>query len=65
VDASEAHGTIDWTMTFPNGALGRMGVESTAQYVIRPDGHVGFRCGGADLTGASRYLHEWFMPASR
>jgi hypothetical protein len=22
VDASEAHGTIDWTMTFPNGVVG-------------------------------------------
>jgi hypothetical protein len=23
VDASEAHGTIDWTLTFPNGAVAR------------------------------------------
>jgi hypothetical protein len=23
VDASEAHGTIDWTLTFPNGAIAR------------------------------------------
>jgi hypothetical protein len=23
VDASEAHGTIDWTMTFPNGAIAK------------------------------------------
>jgi 2-polyprenyl-6-methoxyphenol hydroxylase-like FAD-dependent oxidoreductase len=46
-------------------ALSRLGVESSAQYVIRPDGHVAFRCGGADLTGASGYLHTWFIPASR
>jgi len=45
-------------------ALDRLGVESTAQYVIRPDGHVGFRCGGTDLTGAREYLHKWFKPAS-
>jgi len=46
-------------------ALQRLGVESTAQYVIRPDGHVGFRCGGADLTAASNYLHQWFVPTPR
>jgi 2-polyprenyl-6-methoxyphenol hydroxylase-like FAD-dependent oxidoreductase len=45
-------------------ALDRLGVESTAQYVIRPDGHVGFRCAGTDLTAAVEYLHRWFRPAS-
>lgn len=45
-------------------ALRQLGVESTAQYVVRPDGHVGFRCGGTDLTGAYEYLRRWFVPAS-
>jgi hypothetical protein len=46
-------------------ALPLLGVDSTAQYVVRPDGHVGFRCGGTDLTGASEYLHQWLIAASR
>ena len=42
-------------------AFERLGVESTAQYVIRPDGHVGFRCGGADLRAIGQYLNRWFV----
>lgn len=45
-------------------ALIRLGVENTAQYVIRPDGHVGFRCAGTDVDGAREYLERWFMPAT-
>lgn len=46
-------------------ALIRLGVESTAQYVIRPDGHVGFRCAGTDLDGLSAYLQHWFVSTSQ
>jgi 2-polyprenyl-6-methoxyphenol hydroxylase-like FAD-dependent oxidoreductase len=46
-------------------ALRRLGVDGTAQYVIRPDGHVGFRCAGADLAGAADYLRRWFRSAPR
>lgn len=42
------------------GALSRLGVDDTAQYLVRPDGHVAFRCGGADLRGVAAYLREWF-----
>ena len=45
-------------------ALTRLGVEDEAQYVIRPDGHIGFRCAGTDLDSASEYLRRWFTPAS-
>jgi hypothetical protein len=45
--------------------LAQLGVESTAQYVIRPDGHVGFRCAGTDLTSVTEYLQRWFAPVSR
>ena len=45
-------------------ALGRLGVEVSAQYVIRPDGHVGFRCAGTDLDGVLAYLGRWFTPGS-
>jgi 2-polyprenyl-6-methoxyphenol hydroxylase-like FAD-dependent oxidoreductase len=37
----------------------RLGVERTAQYLIRPDGHIGYRCGGDDLAGLQRYLARW------
>ncbi len=46
-------------------ALARLGVETTAQYVVRPDGHVGFRCAGTDLSRATRYLDQWFRRAPR
>jgi hypothetical protein len=37
----------------------RLGVDGTAQYVIRPDGHIGYRAGGDDLAGLQRYLARW------
>jgi 2-polyprenyl-6-methoxyphenol hydroxylase-like FAD-dependent oxidoreductase len=37
---------------------------STAQYLIRPDGHIGYRAGGSDLAGLARYLHRW-LPRPR
>ena len=37
-------------------------VNDTAQYLVRPDGHVGYRAGGTDLTELSRYLDRW-LPA--
>jgi 2-polyprenyl-6-methoxyphenol hydroxylase-like FAD-dependent oxidoreductase len=46
-------------------ALGRLGVETTAQYVVRPDGHVAFRCAGTDVGGASAYLARWFPSPAR
>jgi 2-polyprenyl-6-methoxyphenol hydroxylase-like FAD-dependent oxidoreductase len=40
-------------------AFARLGVDGTAQYLVRPDGHVGYRCGGDDLAGLQRYLARW------
>jgi 2-polyprenyl-6-methoxyphenol hydroxylase-like FAD-dependent oxidoreductase len=37
---------------------------SVAQYLIRPDGHIGYRAGGSDLTGLDRYLHRWLPQLS-
>ena len=37
----------------------RLGVEATAQYLVRPDGHIGYRCGGDDLAGLQCYLMRW------
>jgi 2-polyprenyl-6-methoxyphenol hydroxylase-like FAD-dependent oxidoreductase len=46
----------------PGGAtLARLGVRNGAQYLVRPDGHVGYRCAGFDLDGLERHLH-WSLP---
>jgi 2-polyprenyl-6-methoxyphenol hydroxylase-like FAD-dependent oxidoreductase len=37
----------------------------TAQYLVRPDGHVGYRAAGIDLTGLRDYLSRWLaVPAA-
>jgi FAD binding domain/Aromatic-ring hydroxylase, C-terminal len=41
-------------------AFSRLGVDQNATYVIRPDGHVAFRCGGTGLSGPAAYLTQWF-----
>jgi 2-polyprenyl-6-methoxyphenol hydroxylase-like FAD-dependent oxidoreductase len=40
-------------------ALPRLGVGDTAHYLIRPDGHIGYRAAGTDLDGLQRYLARW------
>ena len=40
-------------------AAGMMLKGMTAQYLVRPDGHVGYRSGGTDVTGLARYLSRW------
>jgi 2-polyprenyl-6-methoxyphenol hydroxylase-like FAD-dependent oxidoreductase len=51
----------DQTLVDPDGqALAQLGVEHAAQYLVRPDGHVAFRCGGTDLAAAAAYLNQWF-----
>jgi 2-polyprenyl-6-methoxyphenol hydroxylase-like FAD-dependent oxidoreductase len=40
-------------------AFARLGVESTAHYLVRPDGYIGFRAAGPDLRGLERYLARW------
>lgn len=41
-------------------ALTRLGVDRNAAYLVRPDGHVAFRCGGTNLRGPAAYLARWF-----
>jgi hypothetical protein len=45
-------------------ALARLGVNDTAHYLIRPDGHIGYRAAGTDLTGLQHYLARWFPPTT-
>jgi 2-polyprenyl-6-methoxyphenol hydroxylase-like FAD-dependent oxidoreductase len=40
-------------------AFARLGVAETAHYLIRPDGHIGYRAAGSDLQGLQRYLARW------
>jgi 2-polyprenyl-6-methoxyphenol hydroxylase-like FAD-dependent oxidoreductase len=40
-------------------AFARLGVVTTAQYLIRPDGHIGYRSGGSDLDGLLHHLIRW------
>ena len=40
-------------------AFARLGIDGTAQYLIRPDGHIGYRAGGDDLAGLQRHLARW------
>ncbi|MGS2616113.1 FAD-dependent monooxygenase [Micromonospora sp. LZ34] len=51
----------------PTGrALRRLGLTpaDTAAWLVRPDGHVGYRSGGTNLDGLTRYLAQW-LPGSR
>jgi 2-polyprenyl-6-methoxyphenol hydroxylase-like FAD-dependent oxidoreductase len=39
--------------------LAYLGVRESAQYLVRPDGYIGFRCAGQTLDGVARYLERW------
>jgi hypothetical protein len=46
-------------------ALARLGVDRAAPYLIRPDGHIGYRSVGTELGGVDRYLARWLPGAAR
>jgi hypothetical protein len=51
----------------PQGlAWRRLGLkpDGTAVYLIRPDGHIGYRSGGWDRAGLRRYLERWLPGGS-
>ena len=44
----------------PDGvALARLGMRRTGHYLVRPDGHIGYRAAGTDLRGLQRWLDRW------
>ncbi len=44
----------------PDGAVAaRLGAPGGAQYLVRPDGHVGYCCAGVDLRDLERHLARW------
>jgi 2-polyprenyl-6-methoxyphenol hydroxylase-like FAD-dependent oxidoreductase len=47
-------------------ALARLGAQETSgQYLVRPDGHIAFRCAGSDLAAVIEYMQQWFTEPSR
>jgi 2-polyprenyl-6-methoxyphenol hydroxylase-like FAD-dependent oxidoreductase len=46
-------------------ASSMLGVRGTAQYLVRPDGYIGYRCAETKLDGLERYLSRWFRALSR
>jgi hypothetical protein len=54
----------DSVLLDPTGeVLAMLGVEPLAIYIIRPDGHVSYRSGGANLAGAEAHLSTLLSPA--
>jgi hypothetical protein len=43
-------------------AFVRLGAADAAQYLVRPDGYVGFRCAGQAFDALESYLGEWYSP---
>jgi hypothetical protein len=39
--------------------LARLGARNGAQYLVRPDGYVGYRCAGFDLGELQRHMTRW------
>ena len=46
------------TSTAAHQRLG-VGPTDTAHYLMRPDGHIGYRAGGTDVAGLRAYLSRW------
>jgi hypothetical protein len=63
--AEPAHGQIDCPVLIdPAGALhSRYGASSECLYLIRPDGHIGFRCQPADEEALASHLAGWCLAA--
>jgi hypothetical protein len=40
--------------------LAALGVTHAAQYLVRPDGYIAFRCGGRHMGPLEQYLSEWY-----
>jgi 2-polyprenyl-6-methoxyphenol hydroxylase-like FAD-dependent oxidoreductase len=40
-----------------------LGPTDTAQYLVRPDGHIGYRSSGPDLTSLHAYVRRWLPSA--
>jgi 2-polyprenyl-6-methoxyphenol hydroxylase-like FAD-dependent oxidoreductase len=46
------------------GVLASLGAHRGAQYLVRPDGYIGFRCAGQDFEALISHLAEWYPAQS-
>jgi hypothetical protein len=44
-------------------AFARLGVQHTAQYLVRPDGYIAFRSAGRTFEQLERHLADWYVGA--
>jgi 2-polyprenyl-6-methoxyphenol hydroxylase-like FAD-dependent oxidoreductase len=44
--------------------LAMLAAQHVAQYLVRPDGYIAFRCSGSNLDGIVKYLSEWFSESN-
>lgn len=57
---SETQGTLVDSSGETLAHLGVRRTDDAAQYLVRPDGYIGFRCAGCDLVQLTQYLAVWF-----
>jgi hypothetical protein len=56
--------TAGGIMLDPSGtALARLSAQHAAHYLVRPDGHIGYRSGATSMLGVRRYLAHWLGAA--
>ncbi len=56
------HASANHLVDSDGGLMRLLGVKDAAQYLVRPDGHIAFRCAGRDLKGVTHYLRSWIRP---
>jgi hypothetical protein len=39
-------------------------VRDAAQYLVRPDGYIAFRCAGRTFESLNQYLSQWYVSTS-
>ena len=45
--------------------LARLAARDAAQYLVRPDGHIAFRCAGRELAALESHLRAWYVAQPR
>jgi hypothetical protein len=53
------------TLAIGPRTLALLGARDGAQYLLRPDGYIAFRCGGTNLDALARYLTRWLVEPKR
>jgi 2-polyprenyl-6-methoxyphenol hydroxylase-like FAD-dependent oxidoreductase len=61
LEGGPAHGGAERLVDLDGRALRRLRVRDSTSLVVRPDGHIGHRTDGSDLSGAARYLARWLL----